>query len=120
MLVVIDQEFLGHLFFRPPAMDDDATNEETPMITAPSSQSSSILEEGAVASSDSNHVSDTLLSELARELHSSNSSLLLTKEDGALICGATCNTKCYEDNNKHHLQRFSTTIEAFGSKALKE
>ena len=61
-----------------------------------------------------------MLSELARELHASYSSLLLTDEDEALICGAICNTKYYEDSNKHHLQRFFTAIEAFGSTALKE
>ena len=37
-----------------------------------------------------------------------------------MICGATCNTKRYEDNNQLHLERFFTTIEAFGSAAMKE
>jgi hypothetical protein len=90
-------------FVLPSTMDDDTTNEVTPLITAPSSESSAILETEHVASSDSNH---TMLSELARELHESNSSLLLTEDNEALICGSTCNTKRYKDSNKHNLERF--------------
>jgi len=92
---------------------DDETNEEVPVVTAPSSESSAILEEGAVAISESNHVPDTMLSEIARELHNSNSSLLLTEEDESMICRAMCNTKRYEDSNKHHLY-----LQAFGSTAM--
>jgi hypothetical protein len=112
-----NQPRVPRCFVLPSTMDDDTMNEATPLITAPSSESSAILEEGAVASSDSN--TDTLLSELARELHESNSSLLLTEDDEALISGSSCNTKRYEDNNKLHLERFFSTIEAFGSTAMK-